>query len=739
MGNIPKPGVAEITPENVIDVMSAPAYRPLEVPELLAAMGLKRKHAKPLQQVLDDLLAAGRIVLLRHKGYVCCESADLLVGTIRFTRSGKAFVIDLDGRREAFIAKKNTSTAFPGDRVLVRLHRRVPGRTTGRSSSAEGTVIRIIERRTEMMSGTLRKMRRVFFVEPLRPDFSRDILVADIGSALVGDRVTVRLTEWTDPRMNPEGDIVDVLGHADDPSIDTESVIHSYGLSTSFSPDAMRESQRQTITDRDFSDRLDFRKRYVFTIDPDTARDYDDAISLEKTSGGKWLLGVHIADAAHFIKQGSKLDKAALERATSTYFTDSVLPMLPESLSNDLCSLRADRDRLTLSVLIRVDDAGSIDKVTFGESVIRNRVRLTYGQALQAIQLPDGAAMPEAGLDRRGVRKVKRLHAFAQRFRKKRLRDGALDMSIPEVRVETDEDGHISAIHPVVNDVAHQAIEECMLLANEQVSRELTRRNVTFLHRIHDEPDPQRLADLEELLLVAGFETGDLTDRKNILRLLRDISRMDYPYAWYTQVLRSLKKAEYSISPIGHYGLAKSHYCHFTSPIRRYPDLVNHRILKALLRKKPIPYTKTALAELARHCSEREVISTGAERDLVELKIMRFFRDQLNSGNLQQFHAIVVGVGNFGLSVDLPEVQARGLVHVSMLANDFFDFNPVRKELVGRDTGTVYGIGSNVKVVIAKINEDRRFLDFVPVAAEKRGSKSSRRKRQGRGRRKNRK
>ncbi len=390
--------------------------------------------------------------------------------------------------------------------------------------------------------------------------------------------------------------------------------------------------------------------------------------------------------------------------------------MLPEQLSNGLCSLKPDTDRLAFSVFITLDDQGNVHGARFADSVIRSRLRLSYEQAFAALQTPDGEPCAEAGIDRATVDRLKQVHRLAQAMRAQRMADGALEMDLPEVRFQLDDSGRISDVVPVENDISHQLIEECMLAANEAVCRELSRRNIPHLHRIHEAPDPEKLAELEEMFLGFGFTVGDLTRRQNMTNLLRLVHERPEAQAMYTAVLRSLRRAMYSEEPIGHYGLAKQFYTHFTSPIRRYPDLVIHRILRAVLHRRQSPYpTNKILAELGKHCSGRENIATEAERELVEIKKMRFFSEQLASGDLRGYEAVVMEVRNFGVFVHLPSVQAYGLIHVSQLSDDFFDFNPVALELKGRRTGKAFRVGDTLEVVIAKVDVDRYQLDFAPV------------------------
>ena len=426
-------------------------------------------------------------------------------------------------------------------------------------------------------------------------------------------------------------------------------------------------------------------------------------------------MGVHIADVSNFIKLGSLLDKEASRRGNSVYFPDAVIPMLPEHLSNGVCSLKNDVTRLTVSILVTLNNEGIPSEIEIHESAIKSQHRLNYAQVQSALDLEDGSALPEAGLDQQSVTTLKQANWLTQKLRKRRFEDGALNMDIPEIRFSTGSDGRINGIVPNHADEAHQLVEECMLLANEMVCKELTIKKIPHLHRVHDQPDPEKISELEDSLRLAGFQVHDLTERQYLCQLLSDIAGSPQAHAWNTAILRSMKKAEYSECCIGHYGLAKQYYTHFTSPIRRYSDLVVHRILKAHLKRKKTVYTLSQLSEIAKQCSERETIAAKAERDLKNIKILRFFYEQLRRGNLPEYDAVVVGVQRHGLFVDIPEVQAYGMIHKSLLGHSKH-FDSFKKQFSGRGKNTmILKLGSSLKVVIFKVDLDKQFLDFAPI------------------------
>ncbi len=699
--------------QQIIHLMGGADYRPMSAADLVEALGLPDYRKRRVAELVDEMVVDGVIVRLRKKGLALAETADLLTGRISFTRSGNAFVETREPRRTLFVAAKDTGTALPGDRVMLRLKRSRKERKEGELPEAE--VIRIIDWRQRTIVGTLKKMRRVYYVQPMQTQMVHDVVVSDPGKAQVGDRVLVRLEPWDDPSVSPEGEIVEVIGPADDPSLDTLAVAKAYELPDVFPDAALQQAERAEVKEDDLSGRLDLRKTFVFTIDPETAKDFDDAISLERTRSGNWQLGVHIADVAQFVTPGSQLDNSAFERGTSVYLPDKVIPMLPEQLSNGLCSLKEGVDRLTFSAMITLDDEANVIRVAFRESIICSRKRLTYAQALRLLQLADEQAAAELDLPLRQTAKIRQVHLLAQKLRHRRIEEGALMLDIPEVKFRIGSDGRIAEVVPVENDISHQLIEECMLLANEQVARHLAGCGFTQLHRIHAHPDPESLAELQSMFQAAGVQTGDLSLRQNLSNLILQIRDLAPAHAWYTSILRSMKRAEYSIEPVGHYGLAKEHYAHFTSPIRRYPDLITHRLMKATLVNAQTPYGKKALDRIAVHSSEREQIAAEAERDITDLKIIRFFAEQLEFNDVRRYDAVVVDVRNNGAFIDLPQVRASGLIHVSELANDFYDFDPVRSELRGRRSGIVISVGCRLVVVISRVNQEKKFLDFSPV------------------------
>jgi len=522
---------------------------------------------------------------------------------------------------------------------------------------------------------------------------------------------------WESRHVNPEGEIIEVLGPASAPGIDMLSIIRKYHLPAEFPKDVLDQAERisEEIDAGQLEEREDLRNEFIVTIDPDDARDFDDAIQVEKTGSG-WRLGVHIADVATYVKPGSALDRAARRRGNSVYLPDRVIPMLPERLSNGVCSLNPGVDRLTHSVFIHFDKYGVVKSARFAHSVIRSAHRLTYKQAYTILTSPPRDRLGE------------RLHLaweLAALLRRKRFEHGALDLDFPEVKVLVDKQGHPIRLERIENDESHQLIEEFMLAANEAVARELKKHAIPTVYRVHENPDPEKLAEYREFVLSFNYKAGDLTHRAELQRLLASIHGKPEEQALKVALLKSLKRARYAPQPLGHYGLAKANYLHFTSPIRRYADLVVHRALgtNGAPRRRGDAARHLQhpgmgeIASIAEHLSTTERTAADAEIDAAQMKKLEFFQRQLDERNPQIFRAAIVDVRNYGLMVELPDALITGLVHVSSLTDDFYLFEPARRQLIGRRSRKRFGVGDEVSVFVARIDAFKRQVDFAIAPA----------------------
>lgn len=497
---------------------------------------------------------------------------------------------------------------------------------------------------------------------------------------------------------------------------DTAAVMKFYKLPQSFPPAVIKEANALSSEKvvRVGKDRLDLRKKFIFTCDPVTARDYDDAISLETDRKGNRILGVHIADVSHYVTPGSALDREAFKRSTSVYLVDRVVPMLPEVLSNGLCSLVPGEDRLTFSVFMTFDKTGEMIKRSFAKSVIRSRARFTYEEVMTII----GGGEAKTRVGKKELKTIRAVSALAQELRAKRFQAGALDLEIAEPEVMLDANGELEAVVTRPYDESHQMIEECMVAANEAVAKELWTRGIKVLARLHESPDPEKLMTLRTELRGLGVKIGNLENPKVFAQFLKSIKKHPLYSTISTLVLRSMKRAVYDGATIGHFGLAKKYYAHFTSPIRRYPDLTLHRQLAAYLTspaKAKLP--PKLLAKWAEHTSEREQLAAEAERGLTEIKKFRFFEDQLASRQILDYDAVISRVMQFGCFVEIPEIAASGLVHVSLLSRKFLKYNESDATLSA--AGESYRAGDRIKVHVARVDFRERKLDFVPVREER--------------------
>ena len=696
---------------DVLRLLGGKSYRPMDKVEISKALQVPSERRTELRKILDALEHAGEITRIRKDRYVLPQTADLLTGTVQVHGSGHAHLIgEKRDQRDVFISAPNLGTAMHGDKVVASLIHE--GRAQRRESDRiEARVIRILERKNTTLVGTLQSTKQFFYVIPDDSRIGQHVYVQPSASKLptpprIGDKVVVKLEPWESRHVNPEGLIVEVLGPASAPGVDMLSIIRKYQLPQKFPEAVVREAEEiaDHIDEREAGKREDLRGQLVITIDPDDAKDFDDAVLVERLPSGGWRLAVHIADVSHYVRPGRALDKEARIRGNSTYLVDRVIPMLPERLSNGICSLRPDEDRLTSSAFIEFTSTGKIKSARFAKTIIRSAARLTYKEAF-AILEGKGAAAPEI------AERVRIAWELASLLRKNRYAAGSLDLDFPEVKVRLDEQGKPVRLEKIENDISHQLIEECMLAANEVVAREIKGRQVPSIYRIHEDPEPDRLAEYRELAASYGIKSGDLTQRREVQKLLAAIKGKPEEYALKIGFLKSLKRAAYDTRAVGHYGLAKVNYTHFTSPIRRYADLVVHRVLAQ--QRGPSVAEFGATAE---HISQTERTSAEAEKDSVQLKKMEFFQRQLESRRPEKMAAVIVDVRSYGLVIELPEVLVSGLIHVSTLPDDFYTFDSVRLVFTGRRTKRQFKVGDELKVIVARVDAYKRQMDFIPVA-----------------------
>ncbi len=677
-----------------------------------------------------------------------------LVGRIQFRLGGSAFLVPEtpageDAGPALQLFPEDTGVALPGDRVLARV---LPGRRGRRPGERIAAVVRVLERGRDTIVGELRHVRRGWAVLPDDPRLSREIKVADPAKSGVtpapqdGDKVVVRLAEWTRRELPLTGTLTARLGRTHEPRAELLAIYLKYDLATEFPGDVQRETAAlpDRVPARDTAGRLDYRRRPVFTIDPDDAKDFDDALSYEELPDGGVKVGVHIADVSHYVAPGTALDREAQRRGNSTYLVGVVVPMLPEKLSNGLCSLVEGQDRLCKAVFLTFDRDGRLAATDFANTVIRSRKRLTYKQAyallfeddlarIRALPLPPkhqtgstGRALGELGdTELRHLQQwIRALWAIASRLRRDRFAHGSLDLDMPETKIFVDAQGYAERLERIEHDESHQLIEEFMLAANEAVARLTRARRLPSLYRVHDEPEADRLVELRGLLGTFGIVTGDLSRRAELVKLLQTLRTHPQGYTLRTQLLRSLKKAAYRPTPDGHFGLHKRDYTHFTSPIRRYADLVVHRVLEHHLaaaggpgapRRPRARYDLPGVERLGEHLSLTEINSTEAERDSVKVKLLEFFERELSRQPRTRFAAIVTDVRANGLFVELLESLTYGFIASAVLGHDHFELDSTGPALVGRRHRRRFALNDRLDVVVDQVDRYKRLIDFRPA------------------------
>ena len=690
--------------EKILALLAQRDYFPSNVPELLRQLHVSPKRQQELQGALEILEHAGRVARIKGNRYIIPQKADLIPGRIRMNRSGKGFLQPDDPElKEIAIPESATGTALHEDRVLVRRDVHARGLRRDAPDTPTGTVVRILERHRRQLVGTLQHGRDSLYVIPDDPRIPHDVYVPqprDVGRpANIGDKVVVELGDWESRHTRPEGEIVEVLGAPDAEGVDMLSVLRNYNLPLHFPKEVLHQARSfgTSISLEDERGRVDCRNHNVITIDPDDAKDFDDAICLKRV-GQNWQLWVHIADVSHYVKPGTTLDVEARKRGNSTYLVDRVIPMLPEALSNELCSLKPAVDRLTKCVEFHIDPAGRVLNSKFYSAIIRSRRRFSYQEAFAILQRP-----PSDEIERM----LHHANDLAQKIRRARFKAGALELDFPEMKIRLDERGRVSHIEKVVNDISHQLIEEFMLLANEAVAGRLMHLQRPTIYRVHEEPDERRLGEYREEVLSHNVPCGTLSKRTEVQKLLQRLGTLAIGPALTIGFLKSLMRARYAVEPLGHYGLAKKKYAHFTSPIRRYADLVVHR---SLFDQKA--GSSSALSQAAEHISMTERNSADAERDSKDVKLYAFLKAQLRSGKPERYPALVTDVRNFGFFVDVPGLVMSGLVPLSTIEDDFYIFEPDRNHLIGRRTRRVIRLGDNVVVQVAKVDSAKKQVDF---------------------------
>jgi ribonuclease R len=682
------------------------AGRPLRLEEIAASLGPASAAAAPAE--LEELVRRGELVLNRRGQYCLRERLPgLIVGTVQAQRNGDGLLLPDDASAPVYLAAHEMRAVLHGDRVAVRVE---SARFRGRP---QGTIVEVLERRTREVVGRMHAEAGLAYVVADNPRVTHRVLVPDNArnGAVPGQIVIVELTRQPGRDAQPVGRVARVLGDHGAPGMETEIAIHSHGLPFEFPEAVLGEADGwgSQIPADAIAGREDLRELDLVTIDGDDARDYDDAVWCERTRGG-WRLIVAIADVGHYVPPGGALDVEARERGTSVYFPNRVLPMLPEALSNGLCSLVPHQDRLCLCCELRVSDAGRISRSRFFEGVMRSAARLTYGEVGEFLARPEGRHPPRLEALRE---RLVALHGIYRSFTRERSGRGALELDTPELKLKFDADGRVAALVEQPRNDAHRLIEECMIAANIAAARYLDRHKVPTLYRVHGLPELDRLETLRQFLREFGLwlpPAEDVTP-EHLRDLLRKIGDRPDALLISTAVIRSMPQAVYQPGNIGHFGLALEHYAHFTSPIRRYPDLVVHRGIRQVLRggdSRELVEWHGDFALLGQDCSFRERRADEATRGAVAWLKCYYMQDRIG----QEFDGIVSGVVDFGLFVQLDGLQVDGLLHVSALGQDYFARDRSGFRLVGRSSGRVFRLGDRLRVRVVNVSLDERRVDF---------------------------
>ena len=693
--------------EMVYGLICSDFYVPMKIKEMAIFLQVPKERRQELQEVLDALLQEGKIEV-SQKGKYQKSRGVFLTGV--FTAHPKGFgFVSVDGMEEdVFIPEDQVHGAMHQDTVQITVK---PGQSGKRR---EGAVNRIVKRGTDRIVGLYQESRNFGFVIPDNERYTRDIFVPkeDSGGAVNGHKVVVELVSYGTDRKSPEGKVVEILGHISDPGTDILSIVKGYDLPVEFPEKVMRQAERvpDRISEADMQGRTDLRDVQMVTIDGEDAKDLDDAVSLEM-NGGQYILGVHIADVANYLQEGSALDREAFERGTSVYLVDRVIPMLPRRLSNGICSLNEGQDRLALSCIMTIDQKGKVLDHVIAETVIRVDRRMTYTSVKKILEEQDAE---ESARYEELVPMFQRMQELAGLLRARRRARGSIDFDFPETKVILDEKGEPVEIRPYDRNTATKIIEDFMLIANETVAEDYFWQELPFVYRTHENPDPDRMKKLSTFINNFGYSIRFREDEvhpKELQKLLERLEGTPEETLISRLTLRSMKQAKYTTECTGHFGLAARYYCHFTSPIRRYPDLQIHRIIKDSLRgrmnQEKIEHYRKILDEVAKQSSERERRADEAERETIRLKKAEYMSRHL----WEEYDGVISGVTGWGLYVELPNT-VEGLVHVSSLQGDYFEYNENAYEIVGQRTGKTYRLGQTVRVQVVKADRMTRTVDF---------------------------
>ena len=710
--------------EIILKFMSDDKYVPMKAKEMAFILGVPKQKYTEFHQVLKSLEDEFKIQSTKKGKYMLVDSGEYKTGILRLNPKGFGFVKLQDSEEEIFIGSSNLKNALNEDEVLVKI---IEGNNND-SQHKEGTIIKILKHEKDTLVGTFQNSRSFGFVVPDDKKFGTDIFISkkDFGKAKNNQKVVVKITKYAQKGKKAEGKVIEVLGNRDEAGIDMLSLVKEYNLPYEFPEPVLKEAKSLeiNITEKDLKFRLDLREKELFTIDGEDAKDLDDAVCVEKNKDGNYVLGVHIADVSNYVKEGSALDNEAIIRGTSVYMMDRVIPMLPKELSNGICSLNEGQDRFALSVIMEINDKGQVVSSDIRKSIIKVTRRMSYTNVYKILKYIDSEE-----LSKQDIKTVKEYEQYFDHFKmmaelakilkSKREKDGSLELDIPESKIILDENGVAVDVKKYEITFANEIIEQFMLIANETVAEKFYWLEAPFIYRVHPVPDIDKIKELNTFIWNLGYRIK--ANKENIhpkafAEVLEEVKGKPEERVVSNLILRTLKIAQYESENRGHFGIASKYYCHFTSPIRRYPDLFIHRIISKYIEKnyslsnEEIEKYSEEATKYAKTSSEREKIAQKVERDSVDIKKAEFMQNKIG----EQYEGIISNITSFGVFVEL-ENTVEGLIRFENLGFEYFIYDEDHKQLIGENTGTVFKIGDSIKIQVIEANKELRRISFARV------------------------
>ena len=710
--------------EIILKFMSDDKYVPMKAKEMAFILGVPKQKYTEFHQVLKSLEDEFKIQSTKKGKYMLVDSGEYKTGILRLNPKGFGFVKLQDSEEEIFIGSSNLKNALNEDEVLVKI---IEGNNND-SQHKEGTIIKILKHEKDTLVGTFQNSRSFGFVVPDDKKFGTDIFISkkDFGKAKNNQKVVVKITKYAQKGKKAEGKVIEVLGNRDEAGIDMLSLVKEYNLPYEFPEPVLKEAKSLeiNITEKDLKFRLDLREKELFTIDGEDAKDLDDAVCVEKNKDGNYVLGVHIADVSNYVKEGSALDNEAIIRGTSVYMMDRVIPMLPKELSNGICSLNEGQDRFALSVIMEINDKGQVVSSDIRKSIIKVTRRMSYTNVYKILKYLDSEE-----LSKQDIKTVKEYEQYFDHFKmmaelakilkSKRERDGSLELDIPESKIILDENGVAVDVKKYEITFANEIIEQFMLIANETVAEKFYWLEAPFIYRVHPVPDIDKIKELNTFIWNLGYRIK--ANKENIhpkafAEVLEEVKGKPEERVVSNLILRTLKIAQYESENRGHFGIASKYYCHFTSPIRRYPDLFIHRIISKYIEKnyslsnEEIEKYSEEATKYAKTSSEREKIAQKVERDSVDIKKAEFMQNKIG----EQYEGIISNITSFGVFVEL-ENTVEGLIRFENLGFEYFIYDEDHKQLIGENTGTVFKIGDSIRIQVIEANKELRRISFARV------------------------